>query len=103
FPGTPIRGLHDPGTAAGHQGEPRARELSTDLTTDLVVGMVGLEPRRAEDGHAWPDEVQSAEAANELEHDADDSPELGAARLRALEEVPDLWSGVAVAPGVVSG
>src|SRR5262249_50149301 len=64
--------------------------------------MVGLEPRRAEDRHARPDEVQGTKATNELEHDADCPRELGEAGLRTLQEVPDLRSGVAVPPGVVS-
>jgi hypothetical protein len=61
-----------------------------------------LEARRAEDRHARSDEVKGAEAANELDHDAQRSNELYAAGLRALEEAPNL-RGRPMPPGFWGG
>src|SRR5262249_24211638 len=51
-------------------------------------GMVRLEPGRAENGHARPDEVERAESPDELPEDRQDRPELAAPRARPFEKDP---------------
>ena len=65
--------------------------------------MVLLEARRAEHRDAGPDEVQRAEAADELGEDPERHPELGTPRLGALEEARDLDGTGCPAPFVCHG
>ena len=90
--------LHDAGAAAGHDRESPAREPGADLATQLVVGMVGLEPGGAEHGDAGPDPVQRAEAPQELEEDPDGARQLESAGLGALQETDLFRGGGSLAP-----
>ena len=92
-----VGGLHDAGAAAGHDGEAGVGQAGADIAGELVVAMVLLEARGAEDGDARADEVELAEAAHHLEEDLDGEPELEAARLRAGEELAFLLRARAAA------
>src|SRR5262249_30911839 len=78
--------LHDARPAAGHDGEPRAREPSADIARHAVIFMIVAEARRAEDRDARADEVERAEAAHELEENFDRADELAAPLLRSVEK-----------------
>src|SRR5262249_51408257 len=81
-----VRGLHDPGTAAGHHREAALRQAVADLAGEQVVRMSVAEARRAEHGHARADEVQLPEAADAVEQHAQDREQLAPTAARSLEE-----------------
>ncbi len=83
-----VRRLHDAGAAAGHDRKAGLGEPPAHLARERVVGMVLGEARRAEDRDAGADEVQRAEAAEELDEDAQRAPELRAAPPRSGEQPP---------------
>jgi hypothetical protein len=93
-----VGGFHDARSASGHDGEADFGKLSAHLTGKFVMRAGFVEARGAEDGHARPDEVQPAEAANELGHDADGAEELIAARARPFEEAAFVRVGGGLAP-----
>ena len=78
--------LHDAGSSAGHDSEADLRQLPSHRSRERVVGMIFLEPRRPEDGHARTHEVERAEAADEFRHDRQERLELAAARARSFQE-----------------
>ena len=65
---------------------PRRASAGSDLPRQLVVGIAFDESRRAENRDARPDEVQRAEALDELHHDPENRDELFPARARPFEE-----------------
>src|SRR6185295_7541254 len=96
--GTPVRRLHDPGAAARHDGEPGEREPAAELAAERVVGVALGKAGGAEDRDAGADEVEPAEAADELEEDREDAADLGEPGMRAGEELPLLRVARRLAP-----
>src|SRR5262249_61244926 len=92
----------DGGAGARHHREAIAGETRSEFTRELVVAMGLREARRAEHGDAGADEVQGAEAANELAEDADGAGELEEARLGTGEEAPHLGRARRLAPPAVA-
>ena len=60
--------------------------------------MLGRESRRAEHRHTRADEMELAEAAHDLEENANGPSQFETALLRSLEELRDLRSGRRLAP-----
>ena len=81
-----IGGLHDAGSSAGHDSEADLRQPLPHRARERVVGMIFLEPRRPEDGHAGTHEMECAEAANEFRDDRQERLQLAAARARPFKE-----------------
>ena len=98
--GAAVGGLHDARAAAGHHREPGGGELAADLARERVVAVVVGEARRAEDGDARADEVQGAEAAQELGEDAEQARQLLPSQPGADEEVALLGGARGLAPFV---
>ena len=71
FFGAAVGGLHDAGPAAGHHREAGARQPLADFAGQDVILMLGRESRRAEHRHARADEMELAEAAHDLEENAE--------------------------------
>ena len=81
-----IGGLHDPGAAARHDGETRARQRGADLARELVVAVRFREARRAEHRHAGLLEHEAFERTQELEEDAHGALEVRLARAAPRQE-----------------
>ena len=90
--------FHDARPAARHDREPRSRKQRRHAAGRLVIWMVGAEARRAEDRDTWANEVERAEAADELEEDAHRAQELEAAALRTVQEPHGLGGARHLAP-----
>ena len=61
-----IRRFHGPGSASRHDSEAQAGEALSHFTGGRIVAMILCEPRAAENGDTWPDEVQVSETSDEL-------------------------------------
>ncbi len=85
--GAAVGGFHDAGPAAGHDGEAGVGEFAADFAGEFVVLVIFLEASGAEDGDARADEVEGAEAGEELCHDAEETEEFKAAGARAFKEL----------------
>ena len=96
--GSAVCGFHDSWSAAGHDGVAGACECGPGFLGEFVVLVVFIEARRAEDGDAGANEVEFAEAAEELAGDFDDGPEFLSSEARAFEEVVLAAFGWVLAP-----
>ena len=82
-----IGSFHHARASPGHDGEPQAADRRADFASQLVVAMPLAEPRGSEDGHARADEMQHAEAANEVARGAEQDQQLFEARMRTFQKV----------------
>src|SRR5690606_12446765 len=72
--GAAVRGLHDPGAAAGEDGVAGLGELVGEPPRRLVVGRALVHARRTEHGDGLVDAGELLEALHELAHDAEQPP-----------------------------
>src|ERR1043166_7445233 len=78
--------LREPRPAAGQDGEAELDEPAAHVAAERVVGVALGESRGAEHGHARANEVERAEAAQEVEQRARDEAQLAESRMGTLEE-----------------
>jgi hypothetical protein len=81
-----VGGLHQARTAARHDGVSGPCERSAHVAGEGVVRVVFVEPGRAEYGDAGGVEIETLEAAQELEEYPHDAFEIGLAAAPAAEE-----------------
>src|SRR4029079_18912020 len=72
-----VRGLHDPGAAAGDHREPTLAEATPDVARERVAGVIRTDPRGAEDRDAAGDVGKRLEALGELVVEAREALVLG--------------------------
>lgn len=87
FAGASVGGFHDPGTASGHDGVSGFGEGGACCLGEFVVLVVFVEACGSEDGHAGSDEVEFAEALDELGEDFKCGPEFLSSEAWSSEEV----------------
>ena len=85
--GAPIGGFHDAGAAAGDDGETEFGDGGAHLAGELVGRVIFFEARGAEDGDAGADEVEAAEAVEEVANDFEEEAEFFEAAVGATDEV----------------
>src|SRR6266545_1709996 len=98
LPGAAVGALHDARAAARHHREAVARQARADLPRHLVVPVLVRHAGRAKHGDAGPDEMQRAEAADELGEDAQRAKELDEPRLGTRQEAVLFGIRAAFAP-----
>src|SRR6266545_1400066 len=98
LPGAAVGALHDARAAARHHREAVARQARADLPRHLVVPVLVRHAGRAKHGDAGPDEMQRAEAADELGEDAQRAKELDEPWLGTRQEAVLFGIRAAFAP-----
>lgn len=99
FAGAAVGGFHDSWASAGHDGVPGFGECVACLLGEFVVWVVFVEAGGSEDGDAGPDEVELAEASDELCEDFECGPEFLAAEAWPFEELAFAAFGWIFPPG----
>jgi hypothetical protein len=91
--GVAVSGLHDAWSTAGHHREAGASQPLADFVCQDVKLMLGSESRRAEHRQTLAEEMELAEAAHDLEENANCPSQFETALLRSLENLRDLRNG----------
>src|SRR5215831_3788245 len=90
-----IRGFHDPRASAREGGESSSRQFGANLLRELVVWMISLKPRGAENGHRGTELVQRLERAPELIIDSPEPGDFFRGRAGLIQEFTIMTSGSA--------
>src|SRR5262249_51557655 len=84
--GPAVGGFHDPGATAGHDCEPGPCEQRPHLAGLGVTGVILGKAGRTEDGNAGAEEVEPANAREQLRPGLDRAPKLKSPGLRPFKE-----------------
>jgi hypothetical protein len=68
FFGAAVCRFHDARTAAGHDSEPEPRNGRAHFSGKLVMRIVAVNSRRAENGYTGTNEVEDTKTAQEVAH-----------------------------------